>query len=184
MLSRFDSSRLPGKALRKVRGKSVIEYVLERANNVNGLDGVCVATSNRKIDDPISDFCQENGVRVFRGSGLDVAGRFLKCIEENGWNAAVRINGDSPLHSAELLSQGVAIYSSKYKSVDIVTNTFPRSYPIGMSVEVVSLEALTRAYSQMSKATNFEHVTEYIYTKTIKILVLNVFPRTYMTMGN
>tara|TARA_B100000780_G_C21114079_1_gene450521 strand:- start:765 stop:1469 length:705 start_codon:yes stop_codon:yes gene_type:complete len=161
VLSRFDSSRLPGKALRQVNNKALIEYVLEKAYKVKGLNGVCVATSSRNIDDPIAEFCKQNDVPVFRGSGDNVAERFLKCMEWNGWDAAVRINGDSPLHSSELLSKALDIYSPDH--MDMVTNVFPRSYPIGMSVELVSQSALRRAFDKMVKASNFEHVTEYFY---------------------
>ena len=83
VLSRFDSTRLPGKALRKVKNKPLIEYVIEKAHKVKGVNGVCVATSNRNVDDPIVDFCKQNQVSVFRGSGEDVAERFysnlMKC---------------------------------------------------------------------------------------------------------
>ena len=161
VLSRFDSSRLPGKVLRKVKNKALIQYVLERAYRVKGVKGVCVATSRRGIDDPIVDFCEHNDVPVFRGSGEDVAERFLECMKFFNWDAAVRINGDSPLHNSELLSEAVQIYSPDH--VDIVTNVFPRSYPVGMSVELVSQSALQKAYYKMKKASNFEHVTEYFY---------------------
>ena len=77
VLSRFDSTRLPGKALQKVKNKPLIEYVLERAYKVKGLCGVCVATSIRSIDDPIVEFCEHNNIPVFRGSGEDVAKDFL-----------------------------------------------------------------------------------------------------------
>ena len=67
----------------------------------------------------------------------------------NRWDAAVRINGDSPLHHSELLSEAVRVYFSD--NVEIVTNVFPRSYPIGMSVELVSKLALQKAYTKMKK---------------------------------
>ena len=161
VLSRLDSSRLPGKALQKVNNKPLIEYVLERAHKVKGLCGVCVATSRRSVDDPIAEFCENNNIHVFRGSGEDVANRFLECMNFNSWDAAVRINGDSPLHNSDLLSEAVRVYSSE--NADIVTNVFPRSYPVGMSVELVSKLALQQAYNKMKKASNFEHVTEYFY---------------------
>jgi spore coat polysaccharide biosynthesis protein SpsF (cytidylyltransferase family) len=177
VLSRFDSSRLPGKALRKVKSKALLEYVLERAYKVEGVDGVCVATSSRNIDEPIVQFCHNNDVKVYRGSGGDVAKRFLNCMEVNNWDAAVRINGDSPLHSIGLLSQAVGRYGSGH--IDIVTNVFPRSYPVGMSVELVSRSALRDAYARMHKASSFEHVTEYFYENVkefnVELLPKNIF---------
>lgn len=174
VLSRFDSTRLPGKALRKVKNKPLIEYVIEKAHKVKGVNGVCVATSNRNVDDPIVDFCKQNQVSVFRGSGEDVAERFLECMDFNNWDAALRVNGDSPLHNSELLSEAVRIFSKG--NLDIVTNVFPRSYPIGMSVELVSKSALRRAYDRMIKPSNFEHVTEYFY-ENVKNFNLGLLPQ-------
>jgi len=76
ILSRYDSTRLPGKALCKVKNKALIEYVLERALRIKGISGVCVATSARKIDEPIAKFCLKNDVNVHRGPATDVAKRF------------------------------------------------------------------------------------------------------------
>ena len=174
ILSRFDSSRLPGKALLEVKSKALIEYVLERVYRVKGLSGICVATSIRDIDDPIVEFCKNNDVSVFRGSGDNVAERFLECMNFNNWDAALRVNGDSPLHNIELLSEAVRIYSPD--KMDIVTNVFPRSYPIGMSVELISQSALQKAHDKMKKASNFEHVTQYFYENS-KDFNLQLLPR-------
>ena len=177
VLSRFDSSRLPGKALRLVNGKALIEYVLERANKVQGLCDVVVATSSRTVDDPIAKFCHDNEIKIYRGSGDDVANRFLDCMKENDWDAAIRINGDSPLHSDVLLSQAVEMYTSN--DIDLITNVFPRSYPIGMSIELISQLALRSAYAKMIKDSNFEHVTEYFYENSkdfnLELLPKNTF---------
>lgn len=177
ILSRMDSIRLPGKALRLVRNKPLIKYVIDRACQVEGVSGICVATSGREIDDPIVKFCTENNICVYRGSPNDVAGRFLECMESNAWDAALRINGDSPLHSYELLSDAVRIHS--LADADLITNVFPRSYPIGMSVELIAKTALRSAHGNMEKNSNFEHITEYFYENqddfNIKTFLLNRF---------
>ena len=161
VLSRFDSSRLPGKALRLVNDKPLIQYVMERAMRVDGAADVVLATSSREVDDVIARYGTQNNIDVFRGSTDDVAHRFLKCMEHNGWDAAIRVNGDSPLHSHMLLTEAIKTFYSA--GADLITNIFRRSYPIGMAVEVVSRQALESAYGKMIKATNHEHVTEYFY---------------------
>ena len=175
ILSRYDSTRLPGKALCQVKNKALIEYVLERASIIKGISGICVATSDRNIDEPIVKFCHDNDVNVYCGSVNDVAKRFLECMEINNWDAAIRICGDSPLHNSKLMSQAVNIYTSS-RNIDIVSNVFPRSYPVGMSVELVSRAALRIAYARMDKASNFEHVTEYFYENS-KDFNFELFPK-------
>ena len=161
MLSRFDSSRLPGKALKLVNGKPIIQYVLERAMRVEGAADVVLATSGRAVDDVIAAYGTQNNIDVFRGEADDVAHRFLKCMERSGWDAAIRVNGDSPLHSQTFLTEGMETFSAC--EADLITNVYPRSYPIGMTVEIVSRKALRSAYKKMIKATSHEHITEYFY---------------------
>ena len=43
--ARMASTRLPGKVLQKMAGKSAFAHHVERMKNVNGLDGVFLATS-------------------------------------------------------------------------------------------------------------------------------------------
>ena len=51
VLSRMGSSRLPGKALKKIKKKSIIDYVIERVLLIENIDQVIIATSYRKIDE-------------------------------------------------------------------------------------------------------------------------------------
>ena len=51
--ARMNSSRLPGKVLKEVLGKTLLEYQLERLKRVVNADKIVVATTIHAIDDPI-----------------------------------------------------------------------------------------------------------------------------------
>ena len=58
ILSRYDSSRLPGKALLKIAGRPIIQYVIELCKSINNISDVVLATTNRKIDDNLVKFAE------------------------------------------------------------------------------------------------------------------------------
>ena len=161
ILARLDSSRLPGKQLKKIRDKYLLDWLLERARNIAGIDELILATTDRAIDDPLEEFAANNNLSCFRGSAHDVAKRVRDCITERKYDAWVRVNGDSPLIDYKLIDYGISLFK-KYKS-DIVTNTLERTYPIGNSVEVVNADVFKDGYKRMYKPSHFEHVTAFFY---------------------
>jgi len=54
--ARYASTRLPGKPLLKVKGKSIIQYVYEAAKNSKLADCVIVATDDVKIEQEVKSF--------------------------------------------------------------------------------------------------------------------------------
>lgn len=161
ILSRLDSTRLPGKALRLVHGRPLLDYVIELCRLIDGVSVIVLATSDRTVDDPIAEFAEKANVHCVRGSVENVAGRFLSAMEQFELDAALRVNGDSPLNDPKLLSSGVEIIKSG--NYDLVTNVPDRTYPFGMSLEVVLRETMRKAYASFRDAGCFEHVTKYFY---------------------
>ncbi len=54
-----------------------------------------------------------------------------------------------------------------------MTNTFPRSFPIGQSVEVIRKNVFEKAYQKMTEAVEFEHVTKYYYDHPDEFKIMN-----------
>src|SRR6187401_1254787 len=136
VVARLDSRRLPGKVLADIGGEPLLWYVISRVQLVRAFEGrVVIATSDRPVDDPLADCCQARGWPVFRGSADDVAGRLLACAEHHGWEWFARINGDSPLTDPELLGEACEVAS--FDDHDFVTNLQPRSFPYGVSAELL-----------------------------------------------
>jgi spore coat polysaccharide biosynthesis protein SpsF len=172
ILARLDSSRLPNKQLKIVRGRVLLDWLIERAKAIEEIDELVIATSNRAIDDPLEAFAIENGIDCIRGSHLDVAGRVLECINNRKYDAWVRINGDSPLLDYKLFDYGIKLFrNTNYK---IVTNAYDRTYPIGNSVEVFDALTFASGYDKMTKDRHYEHVTAYFYEHPEKYNIYNI----------
>lgn len=159
--ARLCSERLPGKVLMSLQDRSVLDFVVDSLKNAKCLDGIVIATSTKASDDAIATFAEARGVLCFRGPLEDVARRLLMAAEEQEATAIVRISGDSPLIDPVLVDRAVRLYGGR--SVDVVTNVHPRTFPKGQSVEVIEISALRRAVDQMATAHHREHVTSYIY---------------------
>ena len=158
--ARINSARLYRKVLYPINGKTLLEYLITRLTYLKNYK-ICIATSNQTHDDEIENFCNVRNIKCYRGSLNDVAKRILDAVEHLKAKAFIRINGDSPFIDPKIIDQGIKIYENgKY---DLVTNTFPRSFPVGQSVEIVSTSAFQKACKKMSHSDHFEHVTKYFY---------------------
>ena len=161
ILARFDSRRLPGKALQDIVGRPLLGRVLDRAKLIPGDHRLVVATSERAIDNGIVDFAASEGVEAFRGSTEDVAQRVLDCCDAHGFSRFARVVGDSPFLDPALFGR-FELYHRE-TGADVVTNLRPRTFPPGMSVEIVKVSALRQALQQTCDPADREHVTPYFY---------------------
>jgi spore coat polysaccharide biosynthesis protein SpsF len=160
ILARTDSSRLPRKVLQNIQGIPLIGYVIERAKAIQGLDCVVLATTDRTIDDSLAAYAHKQNISVYRGHTHDVAYRVLQCAKTYQSDYFVRINGDSPFLDPELIHQGI---EHCQQQVEIVTNLIERTYPYGISVEIIRTKSYERTYNQLDNQEDREHVTLYLY---------------------
>jgi spore coat polysaccharide biosynthesis protein SpsF len=158
---RMSSRRLPGKSLRLLGGKPILQYVLESLTQVAELAGTLVATSTDPSDDPIAGFCERFATPCFRGSLDNVAERFLEAAHTRSFSAFVRVSGDSPLLDPRLVTRAIDLF--RESGADLATNVFPRTYPAGMSVEVVKTQTFERVVPKLSVPDDREHVTSFFY---------------------
>ena len=165
------SSRLPGKVLSRVRGKPLLQYLLERLGHCTRLGEVIVATSAEESDAPVARLCRELDVPAFRGPLEDVAGRFLSVLDAFPLDGFVRLSADSPLLDQRLVDEGVRIFGEG--GYDLVTNVFPRTFPSGESVEVVRSGTFRRAYPSFDAGEDREHVTRYFYRRSREFAIRN-----------
>ena len=160
IFSRFDSSRLPGKALLLINGREMLGRVLDRARKIKELDNLAIATTDREVDDPIVEFAKNEGVDYFRGDLSNVAKRALTACQKFRMTRFVRICGDRPFFEPLVISKLLQLHTN---NVDVATTTFPRTYPPGLTGEVISTAALDRIFSYALDEDDKEHVTSYFY---------------------
>lgn len=163
ILARFDSSRLPGKALMTIDQKPIIHHIFDKVTLSSVFrNDIVVATSDEDTDQPIVDFCNNNKINCYRGSKENVARRFLNCSIEYGFDFVARINGDNFFVDHELLDEMFA--QIELEKGNFISNVIGRTFPYGMSIEIVRTEFYKQVFSRFSSKDDFEHVTKYLYS--------------------
>ena len=76
--ARMGSTRLPGKALKDIHGRTMLARVVRRALRSALIDKLVVATTEKKADDVIVSECDSLGISCFRGSEDDVLDRYYQ----------------------------------------------------------------------------------------------------------
>jgi len=80
--ARMSSKRFPGKTLKLLKGKKILELIHEQISRSNFISEIIVATSKHFSDDKIFLFCKKRNIKVFRGSLNNVASRYYQIVKK------------------------------------------------------------------------------------------------------
>lgn len=163
----MNSTRLPGKVLKKVLDKTLLEYQLERVQRSSLIDEIVIATTNNESDDVVVDLCNKLPVDVYHGLEDDVLSRYYGAAVSSGAGLIVRLTSDCPLIDPEVLDEVIQLYLD-HDDVDYVSNAMKRTFPRGLDTEVFSFETLEQAFHQARKSSEREHVTPFIHQQPEK----------------
>ncbi len=174
--ARMASTRLPGKILKEVMGKTLLEYQIERLHRVRLVDQIVIATTDQIQDQPIVDLCIKLNVPHFRGSEMDVLERYYGASLQYNADSIVRVTSDCPLIDPAVIDRVLEFYQKHHEEYDYVTNTLEpeHTYPRGMDTEVFSFRALQEAYFEATDQPEREHVTVFIKRRPERYRLANV----------
>ena len=160
---RYNSTRLPGKVLKKICGKPMLELMLERLSKSKLIDEIIIATTINKNDDPIFELAKKLGYKVFRGDENDCLDRHYQAIKNSNGNFICKITSDCPLIDPEIVDKVIGYYFENEKKFDYVSNVHPATFPDGLDVEMFSLDTLERAWKEAKNQDEREHTTTYMW---------------------
>ena len=154
--ARMASTRLPGKVLKILNGKTLLERVVERAKKINGVSKLIVATTVKDKDTPIVKLCKAIKIPYFRGSEDDVLDRFVKTAKKYRSNITLRLTADNPFLepvAAEKLIKRHIQNKNDY--------TLSFGYPLGTSCEVFNTKSLVIINKIAKDRVSHEHLGAY-----------------------
>jgi 3-deoxy-manno-octulosonate cytidylyltransferase (CMP-KDO synthetase) len=103
--ARYASTRLPGKPLKDICGKPMIQRVYEQVKLSSTLDRVIVATDDKRIYDAVKAFDGEVAMTsAEHKTGTDRLAEVAKGLSSE---IIVNVQGDEPLISPEMIDQAV-----------------------------------------------------------------------------
>lgn len=158
--ARTGSTRLPGKVLLDLQGKTVLEHVIDRVKMSRHINKIVVATTIRTEDLEIVKLCANIGTNVYCGSEDDVLDRYYQASRLFEADTIVRITSDCPLIDSNIIDEVISKYLSE--NADYSSNTLNETYPDGLDAEVFSFDALRKAWKNANTTSDREHVTPYI----------------------
>ena len=134
--ARVGSTRLPGKILKEICGKTILHHEIDRLKKCKEIDEIVIATTDKEDDDKIVNEAKKLSVKYFRGSENDVLSRFYYSAKENNADIIVRVTSDCPCIDFEILDKMLIYFKDKYKEkqVDYLSNTIKRTYPRGYDI--------------------------------------------------
>ncbi|MBD3109666.1 glycosyltransferase family protein [Bacillus sp. AGMB 02131] len=159
--ARMGSTRLPGKVLKQVMNKPLLDYQIERLKRAKMLDDIVIATTVIERDKEIVRYCEERSLSYFKGSEQDVLSRYYEAAQNVNADVIVRITSDCPIIDPAVVDDVISHFLQD-PSFDYVSNTIERTYPRGMDTEVFPFAVLNRVHQEATAYPDREHVTSYI----------------------
>jgi len=166
--ARMSSTRLPGKVLKLINGKSLLEWQIIRLKKSRLLDDIYVATTNSLSDIKIVDFCKKKKIKFFRGSENDVLSRISNFLSRNNNTLHVELYGDSPLIDPHIVDEFIGFMIKNLKKFDCISNTVHSSYPPGQEFLVYKSNVLLKANKLTKKSDKLREHCGYNIIRNFK----------------
>jgi spore coat polysaccharide biosynthesis protein SpsF len=135
--ARLKSSRLPLKVIMDLNGKTVIERLIDRIKEIQGISDIVLCTSTNPQDKPLVEIAQNNGIYYFCGDEVDVIRRLHDAGRFFGFDYILGITADNPIISVYYSNVIVdEIQKGNYDFIDI------EGLPIGCATYGMKIQAL------------------------------------------
>jgi len=170
--ARMGSTRLPGKVLLDLGGRTVLARVVNRLRRATLVGEIIIATTKNPADDAIVEECRRLSVESFRGEELDVLDRYYRASARTGAEAVVRITSDCPMIEPEVTDLVIATFLDQRP--DYASNARRRTYPRGLDTEIMTAAALARCWNEAKLDYQRVHVTPYIYENPAEFRIVPV----------
>ena len=158
---RLSSTRLPGKALKDLCGKSVLAWVLSSMKKVKA-DNYFVATDEASYEQ-LLPVCREYGFECFAGPLDDVLLRFTMLLDKVKTKTVIRATADNPFLFYEAAEESAALFEEKNEGKGHCDYLTYSGLPHGSGVEVFSAESLIKAAKETTEPYDHEHVGPALY---------------------
>ncbi len=162
----YGSRESRSKAVRKLGGKPVLEWVVRRVTDCQQLDGVIVVTFKSAENRFVAGLVPPD-VPVFIGDRPDALGCLAAALEEYRAEAAVRVGAGYPFVDPvlidRLVSTAEAYPECEYAGYGSRDGRPAILSPVGVYAEWFRAEALRRAARKATSAADRQHATRYLY---------------------
>ena len=139
--ARYNSRRLPGKALISYNKKNAIDRIIENLKNSKYINKIIVATSNHKSDDKIIRYCKKRGYNYSKGSRFNLFKRFIDAAQKYSPKIIVRVTGDNPFTSYEITDFMIKKHIKKKADFTFMNK---EKLPVGVCPEIIDFFSIKK----------------------------------------
>ena len=186
--ARLDSSRLPGKLMMDLNGKSVILTTLENTIKTKLFDDVYVVTDSKVIYDHLKQF-HEN-VLISSKKHISGSDRIAEIAQNLEVDVVINVQGDEPFVDKKSLKNLIDVFTNdKNKTIDLASlmeKIKDQSYVEDPNIVKVIVDSNSNAiyfsrspipYNRLDKSiTYYKHVGVYAFRKNALIEFTNSEP--------
>ena len=166
---RMKSTRLPKKAILKIKGKTVIEHLIDRLKTARLPDLIVLCTSTHPDDKILADIAEKNNIEYFRGSEKDKLGRFLGAAKKYNVDFIVSVDGDDIFCDPQFIDKTIETFI--HTQADYTTC---KDLPLGAASHGIKVDALKKI-CEIKDETNTEVYGGYFTeTNLFKVEYLDV----------
>jgi spore coat polysaccharide biosynthesis protein SpsF len=162
--ARMGSTRLPGKVMKKIEDKVVLDHVIDRVSIAKNIRNIIICTTTLEQDNIIVKHCKQRNIKYFRGSEKNVLNRYYETAKFYGSDTIIRLTSDCPLFDPNFIDMMI----DKYFELEL-QYIGPKYYgqhqfPDGFNCEIFSFDILKEAELNANENER-EHVSTYIIKK-------------------
>jgi len=168
------STRLPCKMMKTILGKPLIWHIINRLKSIKSLSNVVIATTSDKSDKPIRQFAELENIPYYAGSQNNILDRLYQTGKKFETNTIIKVNGDCPLIDPEIIEIGLKKYYSYSKKPNMLTNSFPSTYPVGLQYVIFNFKTLLRIWENLHDSFWQENIVMYILENKNQFLTVNM----------
>jgi len=165
--ARMGSTRFPGKHLKEICGKPVIEQMIFRIKHAKLPNFIAICTTNLSEDDVFEDIAARCNIKIFRGHPTDILKRWLDAADYFNVQNFISAEADDVFCDPEHID--LIIQDLKSGTYDYVTC---KGLPFGVTPTGINVEALRKICS-LKKEDDTEG-QERFFTKTGLFNVHNI----------
>jgi spore coat polysaccharide biosynthesis protein SpsF len=169
---RYNSTRLPGKALYPLAGIPMVVFLLKRLKAIRVPNRMVLATTTGPEDEAVAAWGEAEGIDVIRGETDDVLARYIRCLESFPAPGLVRITADNPLTDPQGVEKVLeALTMDKYDYVSLF-----KRFPYGAGVDGFSGPCLTAIHQETKDHRDREHINAFILDNPGRFCCLDIDP--------
>jgi spore coat polysaccharide biosynthesis protein SpsF len=170
--ARTGSTRLPNKIFCNLSGHSLLYHVVDRLRPSKEINKIVIATTTSPKDNSVEEWSRNNLVDCFRGSEENVLKRYYEAAKKFKADIIIRVTADDPFKDFRIIDKAIKIL--KKNEFDFICNNSPVSFPEGLDIEVLTMNALSKSFYNSTSSFEQEHVTQYIHQNKLLFKIFNI----------